>query len=32
LGGHFQPVPDLLLAAFEQVVDAEFIANLPGVD
>lgn len=32
LGGHFQPVSDLLLAAFEQVVDAEFIANLPGVD
>ena len=32
LGSHFQPVSDLLLAAFEQVVDAEFISDLPGVD
>ncbi|TIM26866.1 MAG: hypothetical protein E5Y63_26955 [Mesorhizobium sp.] len=31
LGGHLQPVSDLLLAAFEQVVDAEFISDLPGV-
>ena len=32
LGGHFQSVSDLLLAAFEQVVDAEFISNLPDVN
>ncbi len=31
LGGHFQPVSDLLLATFEQVVDAELIYDLPGV-
>src|SRR5262249_42909263 len=31
LHGHLQPVCDLLLAAFEQVVDAEFMSNLPGV-
>src|SRR5262245_16850026 len=31
LGGHFQAIPNLLLAAFEQVVDAELISNLPGV-
>ncbi|MER9222983.1 hypothetical protein NKI48_29630 [Mesorhizobium sp. M0644] len=33
LGGHFQPISDFLLAAaFEQVVDAEFISDLSGVD
>ena len=31
LGGHFQPVSDLLLAALKQVVDAEFFSDLPGV-
>src|SRR5262249_28228934 len=29
---HFQSVSDLLLAAFEQVVDAEFMSDLPDVD
>ena len=32
LGGHFQPVSDLLLAAFEQVVDAKFFPDLPDID
>ncbi|TIL72214.1 MAG: hypothetical protein E5Y81_16285, partial [Mesorhizobium sp.] len=32
LGRHFQPVSHLLLAALKQVVDAEFISDLPNVN